>query len=271
MKFFTMVKGEADIVQDWVLYHGDIFGYNNLYVIDNFSRDGTWEILLNLRSKYNINITRLPDYKKKGIYMTNLLRIFGNGEIVFPIDIDEFIVYYDKTNNTISCDKNLIIQYINSLRPLPFYKMNYINGSILIPEGYDRATVDIKYGKYHDYKEQAKTFFNSRIFKGVIDHGNHFLSNNYFLTNICLIHFHQRNLVQIKKKVYNNLKGLGYSPFNLQKLKHLQSYGGSLAGYHHVNKQIKILENKFNLDIDCKETTDISLIPFNKKIIDLSS
>jgi hypothetical protein len=266
-----MVKGEVDIVKDWVLYHGDIFGYNNLYIIDNYSRDGTWETLLKLKEHYDINVLRLPNYKKKGEYMTILLRKVGNGEIVFPIDIDEFIVYYDKQNNNISCDKNLIIEYIKSLRRLPFYKMNYINAKIFNPEGYDRATVDVKYGKYADYKGTAKTFFNSGIFKGLIDHGNHFHSNNYFLTNICLIHFHQRNLDQIKKKVYNNLTGLGYPVFNLQVLKELEMKGANINGYQHIKKQIKILENNFKLSIESVESTDISLNPLNEKIIYLSS
>jgi hypothetical protein len=271
MKVFTMVKGEVDIVKDWVLYHGDIFGYSNLYIIDNFSRDGTWETLINLKKQYNINIVRLPDYKKKGDYMTILLRTIGKGEIVFPIDIDEFIVYYNKTNNTISCDRNLIIRYIISLPRLPLYKMNYINSKTLKPEGYERATVDVKYGKYTDYQGHAKTFFNAGLFKGVIDHGNHFHSNNYLLSNLCLIHFHQRNLDQIKKKVYNNVMGLGYPPFNLQALKQLQSRGNNLAGFHHVDKQIAILEKRFSLDIDREESTDISLNPLNEKIINLTS
>ena len=55
VKIFTMVKGESDIVEDWVLYHGSIFGYKNIYVIDNYSRDGTYEILLKLKNTYNIN------------------------------------------------------------------------------------------------------------------------------------------------------------------------------------------------------------------------
>ena len=46
IKLFTMVKDEVDIVEDWLKYHGSIFGYQNLYVIDNFSTDGTYEILL---------------------------------------------------------------------------------------------------------------------------------------------------------------------------------------------------------------------------------
>lgn len=271
MKVFTMVKGEVDIVADWVLYHGDMFGYNNLYVIDNFSRDGTWETLLNLRRKYNINIMRLPDYKKKGEYMTLLLRIVGKGEIVFPIDIDEFIVKYNRQSNSISCDKNLITNYIKSLPRLEFYKMNYIQAKNFTPQGCERATVDVKYGAYSDYKGHAKTFFNSQIFRGIIDHGNHYLSNSYLLTSLCLVHFHQRNLGQIRKKVYNNVNGLGHNPFNLQLLKQMQSQGEAIAGYHHINKQIKILENQFNLDVDSKEFTDISLVPLNEKIINLSS
>jgi hypothetical protein len=271
MKVFTMVKGEVDIVTDWVLYHGELFGYDNLYVIDNYSRDGTWEALLKLKQTYNINIMRLPDYKKKGEYMTLLLRNVGKGEIVFPIDIDEFIVYYDKPNNTISCDKNLIHQHINSLPRLPFYKMNYINAKIFTPEGHDRATVDVKYGSYSDYGCNAKTFFNSRIFKGIIDHGNHFMSNSYLLSSLCLIHFHQRNLDQIKKKVFNNVKGLGYEPFNLETLRYLQRRGSAVPGFHHVDKQIRILENRFTLDVEQPSNNDISLIPLNEAIINLNS
>ena len=54
VKIFTMVKGENDIVRDWVKYHGKIFGYDNLFVIDNMSRDGTFEILNEFRGKIHI-------------------------------------------------------------------------------------------------------------------------------------------------------------------------------------------------------------------------
>lgn len=265
-----MVKGEVDIVEDWVLYHGSIFGFENLFIIDNYSRDGTFEILLELKTKYNIHVTRAIDYKKKGDYMTSMLRTFGNREKVFPIDIDEFIVYYNK-DNTISCDKNLIINYIRSLPPLPFYKMNYIQAKTLTYKGYERATIECKYGKYDDRQGVAKTFFHSGLFKGVIDHGNHYNSPNYFMSNLCLAHFHQRNLDQIKKKVYNNVKGLGYNPFNLNSLLHLQNRGHSVMGFHHVDKQIKILTNNFQLDIENIEPNDISLIPLNDKIIELKN
>lgn len=263
-----MVKGEVDIVEDWVLYHGSIVGFNNLYVIDNYSRDGTFEKLLELKNKYNIHVTRVADYKKKGDYMTELLRKFGNGEKVFPIDIDEFIVYYNANDNTISCDVNHIVNYIKSLPPLPFYKMNYIQAKTLSSEGYDRATTQCEYGKYDDRRNSAKTFFHSALFRGVIDHGNHYNSSNYFMSNLCLVHFQYRNLDQIKKKVYNNVKGLGYDPFNLKSLLNLQSRG-KIDGFHHINNQIKILRNTFSLDIEKNEPNDISLNPLNNRIMEL--
>ena len=269
MKVFTMVKDENDVVEDWVLYHGTLFGFTNLYVIDNYSVDGTFQTLLNLKNKYNINVTRVDNYKKKGEYMTELLRNFGNGEIVFPIDIDEFIVYYNKETNTISSDKNIIVNHINSLQLLPFYKMNYINAKIFSPVGYNRATTECEYGKYANYGGQAKTFFHSGLFKGIIDHGNHYISQSYLLSNLCLVHFHERNIDQIKKKVYNNVKGLGYNPFDLISLKNLLHRNNSIMGNHHIHKQIKILEKTFSLDIENKLNNDISLTPLNQFIKEL--
>jgi hypothetical protein len=169
VKILTMVKGEIDIVEDWVLYHGSIFGYNNLFIIDNYSLDGTFEKLVELKKKFNINILRLPNYKKKGEYMTILLRNYCKNNVVFPIDIDEFIVYYDKPSNSINCNKSIILNYICSLPQHPIFKMNYIQGKILKQDGYTQATIESKYGEYDDRGMHAKTFFRSNLFKGEID------------------------------------------------------------------------------------------------------
>ncbi len=264
VKVFTMVKGEADIVEDWVLYHGDLFGFRNIYVIDNYSKDGTYEILIQLKVKYGINVYRFPDYKKKGNYMTLLLRLFGKGELVFPIDIDEFIVYYDKPSNNIICDNSIILNHIYSLPKLPFYKMNYIIAKMLVPTGYSRATVESELGAYSNYGSQGKTFFDSALFKGTIDHGNHYNQGKFYLSNLCLVHFHERNLEQIKKKTYNNVLGLGFKPFDLRYLENICR--PDLMGYHHVDRQIKILKKQFVFHVDTRDNSDIILKPLADKI-----
>jgi hypothetical protein len=269
VKVFTMVKGENDIVKDWVMYHGNLFGYKNLYIIDNFSRDGTYETLVSLKNQYGINLFRSKDYKKKGDYMTFLIKKFCKNEYAFPIDIDEFIVLYDKPKNVILCDNESIYNYIKTLPLSNAYKMNYIFSKNLVSSGYERATIDSEIGTYIDYGSNAKTFFHSLLFKNKIDHGNHFNTNNYYLTNFCLIHYHIRNLDQMKKKVYNNILGLGYTPFNLPNLKHIIQVNPTIEGSHHINNQIKILENNFNIPIDTILPNDVSLKPISNKLLSI--
>lgn len=268
VKVFTIVKGEVDIVEDWVLYHGYLFGFTNLYVIDNYSRDGTYQKLLELQKKFKINVTRLPDYKRKGEYMTYFMRKFcGHMEIAIPMDIDEFIVYYDRNTNTMNCNSGTINSYLRNLPLSPVFKMNYINAKLLTENGYEDAAAQTEYGSYSDYKDFAKSFFRAGIFKGIIDHGNHYVTENYHSTNLCLIHFHCRNLIQMQKKVYNNVNGLGYDPHNVNELKNL--FENKVPGWHHVEHQIKILENTYHIKFDTHSDDDISLSPFTEVIMNI--
>ena len=119
-----------------------MFGWNNIYVIDNYSVDGTYEVI----NKFNnlINISREHEYKKKGEYMKNLIsRYCSKEELAFPINIDEFIVYYD--NNTINIDKDLINHYLNTLPVCRIYKANYIYGLITCKNGFSNALKEIDY------------------------------------------------------------------------------------------------------------------------------
>ena len=91
IKVLTMVKNEEDIIEYWINYHGTIFGYRNLYVIDNYSDDGTYEKLLKYK-KVGVKISRHDDYRKKGDLMTQMIKQNNIYDIAIPLDIDEFIV-----------------------------------------------------------------------------------------------------------------------------------------------------------------------------------
>ena len=265
IKIFTMVKDESDIVEDWIIYHASIFGYNNIYVIDNYSTDGTYEILQKFSP--GINLYREHDYKKKGEFMTNLINKYAINMLAFPIDIDEFIVYYDINNNKISIDKDLIKSYLNNLPNAIVYKTDYISSLITTENGYNRATVESNEGTYDSLGNSSKSFVNTKYFKGKIDHGNHLNCKDYYLTNLCLIHFHCRNLEQMKKKVLNNINGLGYEN-NIDYLKKLLEININCPGNHHVKYQIKILENTFKLNVSSSNKNNINLSVFNNRIKD---
>lgn len=66
-----MVKDEDDIVEDWIKYHGTIFGYENLFIIDNCSVDNTYKICEKYVCK-GIKLYIENNYKKKGDYITEI-------------------------------------------------------------------------------------------------------------------------------------------------------------------------------------------------------
>lgn len=267
IKLFTMVKNELDIVTDWVFYHGSIFGYNNLYIIDNYSNDGTYEQLIKFKP-LGINLTRKSDYSKKGEYMTDYYNKFCEpDDIGYPIDIDEFIVYYDKTANKISKSKKFILNYLKNLPESEIYKTNYIHATPNQdnPTGYKRAVAECKWGFYDgNYKENAKSFMKKKFYSGSIDHGNHIPTKNYYMTNLCLIHYHVRNVEQIKKKIESNITGFSYDANNLTQLKEILKNNPGCVANHHIYQQIRILENTYTISCHPYTSESIDLTPINE-------
>lgn len=274
VKVFTMIKNEVDIIEHWIKYHGYIFGYENLYILDNNSDDGTWEIIEKYGKEYNFYYEKHDDYITKGIAITNLIKTCNHFDIALPLDIDEFIVFYDDVSKKI--DPNGIIPYLYKLIQVPEFhsntefKANYIQSVInnKTDYGYEDAILETTYGIHQDYGKMAKTFVNMD-WNGQLDHGNHCPSDKYILTKLCLIHFHCRNKDQMKKKVEMNVTGLGYPANDLEFLKELPD--GS-PGYHHVQHMINILENTFEINTNIcgsEETGLINLTPFSDFIKNL--
>ena len=269
VKIFTMVKDEADIVKDWIIYHGSLFGWNNIHILDNYSTDGTYEIIQEF-AHLGINIFREDDYRFKGYYMSSLIKEYCKNErFAFPMDIDEFIVYYDTESKEIKIDKNFINNYFNTLPISNLYKANYLFPILKSPEGSERAVAEIDYANYLDYGSHAKSFIDPTLFKGEIDHGNHIPTKDFFLTNIVLIHFHERNIEQIKKKIINNVTGFGYST-DIKDLRKRYELTPHCDGNHHIKKLIDIHDNNFHLqyneNIDPNDCISIKL--FKQRIID---
>ena len=71
----TMVKDEVDIVEHWINYHGKLFGYKNLFIVDNMSSDGTFGLCKKYRDKYGINLKKHPHYLEKGKEMKKIYLI----------------------------------------------------------------------------------------------------------------------------------------------------------------------------------------------------
>lgn len=262
VKLFTMVKDEVDIIDEWIIYHGSMFGWRNIHIIDNGSTDGTFEKIQQF--SHLIHIYTETEYLKKGVYMKALIDTHAApDDIVFPIDIDEFIVYYD---SCISVDRNTIHSYLQSLPPSPIYKTDYISPLITQSGGYPSACRSITRGQYNSGMGiMAKSFFKKEYYSGDIDHGNHIPCSEYLLTKLCLVHYHERNIEQMKKKTLNNILGIGYTN-SLDFLRNLIDTDPTCMGNHHVMAQIKFLENSYSISCGPPDGGNIDLTPLRDRI-----
>ena len=60
----------------------------------------------------------------------------------------------------------------------------------------------------------------------------------------------------MKKKISANVTGLGYKE-DAEELKKILEDDRGIAGNHHINHMIKILENKFTINTNAKLTDNI--------------
>ena len=239
----TMVKDESDIVEKWIEYYGKIFSFHNLYIIDNCSTDGTYEICKKYISK-GVRVFQEANYESKGQFMTKIKNSI-DCDFFLPIDIDEFIVYFDK-QDFVRCDN--IIEYFTELKNTnPYdalFKMTEIH-PILTNNDTDLLK-QFTHGHYTDIYNLSKSFLQSKNIKltSPIDHGYHMPSDTYIPTKLAIIHYHNRSEPQIRKKITNNIIGLGYK-IELKFLKKLvETHKDNLfSGKHHVLSAISILEN----------------------------
>lgn len=234
----TMVKDEDDIIEKWINYHGKIFGYSNIHIVDNFSKDNTFKICNEYKKHKKINLYRKDDYKKKGIYMTEIMNN-NKCDIFFPIDIDEFIVYLK--DNKINTEN--INDYFEIL--INYYKKNtYFKCDYIIPV----KTIESKniFKKFsfgflnQNYDNTRKTFIYTKNLQKpfIIDHGNHMAGvSDYIVSKICLVHYHYRSHEQKYKKSVNNALGLGID-INIKKLENKDK--------NELLKLENIISKKFN-------------------------
>ncbi|CAN0493925.1 unnamed protein product, partial [Scytosiphon promiscuus] len=124
LKIFTVTKNEADLVEDFVTYHGSIFGYTNVVLIDNMSDCSQ---VLNLYKKFvkmGVTIERQKSYKgnSQGNAFTKFMsRHKKTCKFMVGVDTDEFIVNpgFSGSNNSKHFStkqiKSKFDSYLNSL------------------------------------------------------------------------------------------------------------------------------------------------------------
>lgn len=264
VRIFAYIKNEAHLIEDWLNHHGSIIPWWGIHVYDNYSDDGTYDILLKYKKKFNINVYRHDTFKQKGDVITEKISTYKNQPgISIPLDGDEFICVWDNNTESVITDCSKIKTELNSLHGVSeiYQTQGWLN---CIPERelYTNPVHEMdKFNWSLRDSEMCKKFFDNKMFKSV-DLGYHHgtsTNNRRHKSNIVYLHFHDTGRERKRSRCIDIINGHGIPMDTVLQRKESQSMvtGKQFDGVGRVNEYIDIDNWKYepvgdNYDVKIK-------------------
>jgi hypothetical protein len=255
-KVFTVTKNEYDLIEDFIIYHGGIFGYENIVVIDNGS---TNPIVLDVYKKYSafgVEVVHTTGYtgNMQAIHFTNAMNRFKHSaEFLIGLDTDCFF------SVDMSCDKDTILSYLRSLPQ---------QSDIFVVDKFLLSVVDVASPNYENNKlkrpTKCTTFVKRNGYAGCIvrhvffraanfvktEIGNHWgqtkTNNSFNCENVMYVHYHDTGRGRTIERCREILLGYGYIHEGLtleeEERKLLQCRDGS--GIHRQRQYLRYLQSR---------------------------
>jgi hypothetical protein len=193
-----MQRNEDLCLQPWLVWHGHLFGFENLYIIDHGSEDRSVQEILSRFEALGVHIMRMPataDYRRKAEYTIGIMQILQKGggyDFLLPLDCDEFVVMRDAAGQP-SCAVEEILRYLDRLKGNVF----------AVPENF--LNILGHPGQYF-ILPNTKIFFRSGAVRPM-DHGSHRCVDNTPATATRLVytHFYHKAFARQKEKSLEKL------------------------------------------------------------------
>lgn len=183
----NMQKNEDHCLEPWVKYHGYLFGFENLFLIDHASTSkATCDYLRKIKAA-SVSIKYLgkdANYQNKGEFVAAEIRRIdemAHFDFVFPIDCDEFLFLRDEDGTPV-CSRSKIIKYLEQFREFA--------GRLEIKENFLHILGKSGYFWSQPYQ---KVFFAGGQCES-LDHGSHMGvargGDRSIVTRLAYAHFH---------------------------------------------------------------------------------
>jgi hypothetical protein len=222
-----MQRNEDKCLEPWLRYHGHLFGYDSLFVIDHNSDDPG--VLATLKAFIGCggHVMRLPpaaDYRRKGDFVSYAMKQaeFGH-DFVLPLDCDEFVAMR-LADGRATCAREHLAAYFASL-PADGTAFE-VGENFLNMLGHPKQFFALPY---------KKVFFRGGHC-GVVDHGSHtaiWAPVPVAQTRLAYVHFHHKSFERYCRSAKEQLR-----PFvDVNDAAALETYRG--PGWHmvtHLNK-----------------------------------
>lgn len=227
VKAVMMQKDESILLDPWLKYHGYLFGFENIVVIDNGSTDQTVLQALERFERVGVEVVRgygTPrDFEAKGVIVGEVIRKWDAGpayDYALPIDCDESLGLWQ--DGRLSCRRGEILSYLEALASIKGIHSHFkvVTNLFNIPED----------PGWYWPQDATKTFFAPKSIVG-LDHGFHFGRTKFdvptFETHITYFHFHFKPYDDFLISAKNKLMPF-VDPDDHAALAHYQGPGGHL-------------------------------------------
>ncbi len=184
-----MQRDEDYLLRPWLAYHGHLFGFENIYVLDNGSSSPGVRAALQEFAGKGVHViwdfAAREDYLAKGNLVGGTLKVLDDSrqyDFLIPLDCDEFVVLRNEYD--VDCSRDTILSYLVTLtgetRTLRF--------------PYQFANHPLEPDLYHRYM-----FFKVFFAAGTVapmDHGHHMAVREPGIgvrdTKLIHLHFHHK-------------------------------------------------------------------------------
>jgi hypothetical protein len=184
-----MQKDERYLLKPWLAYYGYLFGYENLFVIDNGSQLPEVRDVLKEYQVRGVTVDYRygdrKDYERKGNIISEQIRLLdqqGQYDFLMPLDCDEFVVL--KIDGGIFPLRDHILRYLDGL-----------TGESRVLRFPHQLANHPLHPFYFHYFSFFKVFFAANTFVSV-DHGHHIGHSSKGKgvrdTNLIHLHFHYK-------------------------------------------------------------------------------
>ncbi|WP_084294653.1 glycosyltransferase family 2 protein [Asaia prunellae] len=232
IRVLMMQRDEGIKLMAWLSYYGQLFGFENLTILDNGSKDPFTLHLLAHAVRCGVTVRRdladLADFHGKGLHFAAQFRAWDNGapyDFALPVDCDEFLVVLD--------DEGISTDRICIMREFAYHtgeKRAFRIGCSLfnIPERPGWFALDTEF---------IKGFLPAGSVD-VIDNGQHnpssCLAPGYALTRFSYLHWHNHDFAEMQRRTKVKLTNSLIDPDDREALKRY-AITPNLPGRHLVD------------------------------------
>jgi hypothetical protein len=249
-KIFCVTRDEYDLIEDFIVYHGKIFGYNNIVIIDNMSQNSHVLETYEKYSRLGITVHKEKSYRgdDQGNAFTKYMHQYKNKcKFLIGLDTDEFIYSVNDSDpmavrsvlEDLSKDSTMLVisEYLWSI-PEPT-STDYNNYKHIRPAK--------NITKFHSMKKiTKKVFYRSEAFAKT-SNGNHDGCVHFgkeTVIPIGYLHLHNTGVRRMFERAQMCVDGYKYVDVNLPNVtQFINMFAGApwQNGYGHHKQQLYML------------------------------